>query len=178
MLALTTLARPYARAAFEVGRDADALADWSRRLQLASAIAGDDQVSRLVHDPMFRRDDLLKLFADVGGDQFDDAFRNFLKVLAYNRRLELLAEITAQFEHLRQSSEKRLEIEVISAVELDQAQREKLAEALKRRFGREVEIEARMDPAVLGGVVIRAGDHVIDGSVRGRLNRLSRQLAH
>ncbi len=178
MLELATLARPYARAAHELARDEGALEDWNRRLELASAIISDPDVRRLTRDPRLSREDLVSAFADIGGEQFDSKFRGFLRVLAVYHRLDLLPEVTAQFEQLRHASEQSLAVKVTSAVEMDEEQKEKLAASLARRFGREVELEAEVDPAVIGGAIIRAGDQVIDGSVRGRLERLTRQVAH
>lgn len=178
MLELATLARPYARAAFDAGREEGALEEWNQRLRLASAIITDAGAQRLARDPRLTRDELLSLFADVGGDSFTTGFLNYLRVLAVYRRLELLPEITAQFERLRQAAEERLAVQVTAASEMSDDQRKTLAESLTRRFGRKVELEIHVDPAVIGGAIIHAGDQVIDGSIRGRLDRLSRTLAH
>lgn len=176
MLNPTTLARPYARAAFAAARDDDTLAEWNDRLRLASAIVSDDTVSRLSRDPRLDRDQILKLFADLGDDRFDPGFTNFLRVLLKYDRIRLLPDITAQFEVLRQQAEGRLTVVVTSARDLDEAQRKSLADKLAKRYGREVDIDSKIDPGLIGGAVIRVGDQVIDGSVRGRLNRLAGEL--
>lgn len=173
----TTLARPYARAAFAAARDDDALADWNERLQFASAIVSEDTMARLTLDPRVDRDQVLKLFTDVAEGRFDERFTNFLRVLLKYDRVRLLPEITAQFEYLRQQAEGRLRVEVVSAMELDDDQRKRLSDNLAKRYGRDVDIDSRVDSALIGGAVIRVGDEVIDGSVRGRLNRMAQHLA-
>lgn len=176
MLNPTTLARPYARAAFAAARDDEALAEWNERLQTASAIVADETIDRLTRDPRVDDEQVLKLFTEVGGERFDERFVNFLRVLLKYDRVRLLPDITAQFEHLRQQAEGRLVVEVTSASELDEAQRGKLVESLAKRFGREIDIDSKVDPALIGGAVIRVGDQVIDGSVRGRLGRMAREM--
>lgn len=177
MLNRATLARPYARAAFDAARDADAIERWSDNLGLASEISATPQVHDLAGDPRVSRDQVLEVFADIGQDRFDDHFANFLRTLALNGRLELLPEIAAQFEHHRREAEKRIQVHVASAMEMSEEETRQLGERLKARFGREVELEIEVDESLIGGAVIRAGDQVIDGSVRGRLEQLGRRMA-
>ena len=176
MLNRTTLARPYARAAFEAARDADALARWSEALELASDIAATEELHYLSGDPRVGGDRLLELITDIGKDRFDDSFTNFLKVLITNGRLELMPEIALQYEQYRRESEQRIRVEVVSAKPMEDAETGKLAERLKARFGREVDMHVEVDESLIGGAVIRAGDKVIDGSVRGRLEQLGRRI--
>ena len=114
--------------------------------------------------------------AEVCGDELDDRGKKFLQALADNDRLGLLAEIKVQYDALQAESEKRLAVEVISAYELSEAQSENLKGALNRKFEKEITIESRVDASLIGGAVIRAGDVVIDGSVRGKLNKLAESL--
>ncbi len=177
MLSRTTLARPYARAAFQVARDRNELTRWSEALAIAAAISTDAGAKPLLTNPRLSRDQVLKLFADIGGDRFDSSVNNFLHVLATYGRLELLPEISAQFEGLRRESEARVHVQVTSAQPMDDDEASRLSERLRARFGREIDLDIEVDPALIGGAVIRAGDQVIDGSVRGRLERLGRQVA-
>lgn len=180
MLNRTTLARPYARAAFEAARDDDALARWSEALGLASDIAATEEMHYLAGDPRVGGDRLLELFAgvnkDSGKDSFDDSFENFLRVVITNGRLELLPEIAIQYEQRRREAEQRIRVEVFSARPMDDKQSSELAKRLEERFGREVEMHVEIDESLIGGAVIRAGDQVIDGSVRGRLEQLGRRI--
>jgi F-type H+-transporting ATPase subunit delta len=177
MLNRTTLARPYARAVFQVARDAGRLAEWSEALAFASQIASSDEIEQFNGDPRVGREQLLALINDLGGDRFDDQVRNFLKVLMNYDRLELLPEISAQYEFYRREAEARLRVQVSSAMPMSEEESGRLAERLKARFGREIDLDVDVDESLIGGAVIRAGDQVIDGSVRGRLEQLGRQLA-
>jgi F-type H+-transporting ATPase subunit delta len=177
MLNRTTLARPYARAVFQVARDAGRLAEWSEALAFASQIASSDEIEQFNGDPRVGREQLLALINDLGGDRFDDQVKNFLKVLMNYDRLELLPEISAQYEFYRREAEARLRVQVSSAMPMSDEESGRLAERLKARFGREIDLDVDVDESLIGGAVIRAGDQVIDGSVRGRLEQLGRQLA-
>jgi len=176
MLNRTTLARPYARAAFEAARDANDLPRWSTSLALAAEIAGTEDMHYLAGDPRMGGDRLLELMADIGEDRFDEPFINFLKVVILNGRLELLPEIAVQYEQYRRESEKRIRVEVTSAHPMADEQSENLAQQLMHRFGREVDMYVEVDESLIGGAIIRAGDKVIDGSVRGRLEQLGRRI--
>jgi F-type H+-transporting ATPase subunit delta len=172
-----TIARPYAKAAFEYAHSAGALAAWSEGLKAAAEIVADARVAELVANPRWTAAGLAEFIGGVAGTRLDAAMRNFVAVLAENRRLPLLPEIAAHFEALRARIENTVDVEVVSAVALDGAQAEKLRLALDKRLKRRVRMQNRVDPALLGGAVIRAGDLVIDGSLKGRLERLGTELA-
>jgi F-type H+-transporting ATPase subunit delta len=172
-----TIARPYAKAAFEYARDAKAFAQWSQGLKSAAEIVADPRVAALTKDPKWSQADLVGIVIDVAGDKLDAAMQNFARVLAENHRLLLLPEITARFEQLRSEIENTLDVEVISAVALSSAQTEKLSQALNLRLKRKVRMQNSVDATLLGGAVVRAGDLVIDGSLKGRLQRLATELA-
>lgn len=172
-----TLARPYARAAFELARADGLLADWSRRLMFSAAVASAPEVDALLHHPRVALADQVKLLLPEG-DTPDGAFGRFLAALAENKRIALLPEVAAQYELLRAEAESIVKARVRTAVALEPGQLETLKSALRRRFGREVELRNEIDPALIGGAVIDAGDVVIDGSVRGRLAKLQNVLAH
>ena len=172
-----TLARPYARAAFELASQASSLGDWSRKLAFAAQAAADPQVRSLFGNPRVTPSELASLFLK-DGEPADSPFAGFLKVLADNQRLEALPEIAALFEQQKREAEKVLQVRVRTAAPIDAGETAKLKDALKRRFGRDIELEQTIDPAVLGGAVIDAGEVVIDGSVRGRLHQLEAALTH
>ena len=176
MLAETTLARPYARAAFDVADQAGTVEAWSSALQAAAEVVETDAFQRVAGHPKVGEDQILSLFDDALGGELDGAFRQFLKVLMHYRRLLLLPEVAAQFETLRRAREQRLKVNVTSAVELGTQQRESLAERLRQRFGSDIEMETEVDKELIGGLIVRAGDKVIDASVRGRLAQLGRHL--
>ncbi|WP_049620787.1 F0F1 ATP synthase subunit delta [Frateuria defendens] len=171
-----TLARPYARAAFELAHEAGALAPWSQALAFAAAVAKDPRVAGFGNDPRVAPAQLTALHLPEGAPA-DGAFARFLGELAAQRRLALLPEVAELFEEYKRESEQQLLVKVTSAMALDAAQAEQLKASLKRRFKREIELETAVDPALLGGVVIDTGSEVIDGSARGRLARLAGALA-
>ena len=169
-----TLARPYARAAFAIARDAGKLAGWSDALGFAARVAADPRVAALLGHPRLGRDDAVALLAIDGADA---TFADFLGLLFDNRRLPLLPEIAGLYDELRLESERVVKAKVTSAAALPAAELDSIKAALKKRFGREVEIETDLDPSLIGGAVIDAGDVVIDGSLRGKLDRLQSTLA-
>ncbi|QKT03604.1 F0F1 ATP synthase subunit delta [Ectothiorhodospiraceae bacterium 2226] len=172
----TTIARPYAQAAFEVAREHNALARWSEMLQWAAQVAADAQMAALIKSPHVSREDLVQIILDVCGDNLDEQGRNLIRTLAANGRLELLPDIAALFEMLRADAEGTVEAEVVSALPVSDAQQAIIADALAKRLGRKVALRCRTDEALLGGAIIRAGDLVIDGSARGHLNKLATAL--
>ena len=169
-----TLARPYARAAFALARDAGTLTGWSDALGFAARLAADPQVATLLGHPRLGRDDAVTLLAPDGAEA---TFADFLGLLFDNRRLALLPEISGLYDELRLESERVVKAKVTSATALPAAELESIKAALKKRFGREVEVEAAVDASLIGGAVIDAGDVVIDGSLRGKLERLQTVLA-
>jgi F-type H+-transporting ATPase subunit delta len=173
-----TVARPYAQAAFLFASEHQALKDWSDMLGLLAAIATDPEMARLIDSPELTETQLADLFIGVGGERLDEQCSNFVRVLAEARRLQLLPEIAALFEIERRAAEHTISAELISAFPASEAQQAAITAALKQRLGREIELQCTTDAALLGGAVIRAGDLVIDGSVRGKLERLGTALIH
>ncbi len=167
MAELTTIARPYAKAAFVFAKEHDALEQWEKMLGLAAAVLDQPEL-----------DDATKVsaFAEVCGDELDESARNFVAQLTQNKRLPLLPIILQLFHELLAEQQQFTDVEMISAFELDDAATDKLVAALKKRLGTEVNVTTSVDQSLIGGVLVRAGDTVIDGSVRGRLNRLAEQL--
>ena len=177
MSSAESLARPYARAAFDLANEAGTLADWSSKLEFAAAVARDPQVQTLIGNPAFGGDKLVGLFLPQG-EKADSAFANFLATLAANRRLPILADVADGFAALKRAAEGVLKVNVRAAVAIDAAQADALKAALGKRFGRQIELTSTIDESVIGGAIIDAGDTVIDGSVRGRLERLAQTLTH
>jgi F-type H+-transporting ATPase subunit delta len=172
-----TIARPYAKAAFQSARQHNALDRWSEVLATASSVVQDERVAPLLLSPRVTSEQLSGLIADIGGNAVDDQSRNFIATLANNRRLALLPEIASMFEALRAEAENTADVQVVSAVQLNDAQKQRLAAALKKRLQREVRLHCEVDESLLGGAVVRAGDFVIDGSLKARLDRLAVEMS-
>lgn len=178
-----TIARPYATAIFELANAAGELADWSSSLSVAAQLLADKGLVEYLGNPQFddarRLEFLTGLFTKAGakvlsGD--DSKGTNFLKLLIENGRISVLPEISEHFEDHKAKVENTVDATVTSATELSSEQLDDIASALKKRLGREVKIESEIDENLIGGAVIRAGDVVIDGSLRARLEGLATAL--
>ena len=175
---LSTIARPYARAAFSYALEHDGgLAAWSRMLGLLAAALAEPVVQAALDDPRLTTEDETGLLVRILGDDLTAEGRNFLEVLAENGRLTLLPTISVQFELLKAHHEKTMEVEVISAFEVSDAQKTELGNALRQKLQREVHLETQVDTSLIGGVIIKTEDTVIDDSVRGRLEKLTHALS-
>ncbi len=172
-----TAARPYAQAVFQLAQARGQLQAWSDMLRLLAAIATDARMVRIAFNPHLARARLAQLFLDIGGDRLSPEGANFVRLLIENRRLLLLPQIAALFEQLKAHAESRIDVDVITAFPLVGTERRQIEEALKRKLQRDINVTASVDQDLIGGVFIRAGDLVIDGSVRGRLQQLAAQLA-
>jgi F-type H+-transporting ATPase subunit delta len=168
-----TIARPYAKAAFEYAQEHSSFGRWSQVLAVASSVVQDQRVTRLLTDPRVKPEDLVSLIADAASDALDDSGRNFLRTLAHNRRLGLLSEIAVQFEVLRAEVENVADVKVTSAVQLSEWQQQRLSGALKQRLKKDVRLQCEVDASLIGGAIVTTGDFVIDGSLRARLERLA-----
>jgi F-type H+-transporting ATPase subunit delta len=177
MSELITVARPYARAGFELAREDDRFQPWSDMLAYMGAVARDPTLHAVLDSPRLSTDQVADLFISVCGEQIDEQGASLVRLMAENRRLAALPEVAALFEQYRASAEGKVEVELISAQELDPKHRDAIIAALKQRLGRDIDLSTRTDPSLLGGAIIRAGDLVIDGSIRGRLNRLAVTLS-
>ena len=177
MAELATLARPYANAVFVLAREHRALDLWARRLGVMAAAADEARVRALLASPEVPVERKAFSLAEVCGGEVDERGRKFLLVLARNGRLPLLGEISRRFDELKAAEERNLDVEVLSTYPLTEAQSERLKDALQTKFGKQVRLSSDVDPSLLGGAVVRAGDTVIDGSVRGRLDKLAESLA-
>ncbi len=173
MSELSTLARPYAEAVFRLAQGENDLAGWSQRLATLAAIASDSQLAHLNADPAVASDRVAALVIEVAGADLGERGANFVKVLAENGRLSLLPVIAEQFETLKAAAESTLEATITSAQEMAQSQIDDLVAGLRAKFNRAVNVQVAVDPELIGGAVIAVGDQVIDGSVKGRLQRMS-----
>lgn len=176
MSELTTLARPYAKAAFEFALEKNNLPAWSDMLAYLSAVSADPAMSKLLDSPSLTREDAAKAMLAVAEDQLDEHGKNYVLQLASNGRLELLPEILALYENHRAEHEKTVDVEIKSAVDLTEQQLTDLNNRLADKLGCKVNINCQTDPTVMGGLVIRAGDLVIDASIRGKLEELADAL--
>jgi F-type H+-transporting ATPase subunit delta len=171
------LARPYAIAAFERARDAGELAAWADMLQSLETIVRDPLMAGLIANPRVKRDRLADLVVDVAGKRLTRPGQNLVRLLAENGRLGLAPDVARIFDEERSRHEGRSEVTVISAFELDEGEKRRIAEAMGKRLGTSVDLAVEVDRDLIGGVVIRAGDLVIDASLRGRLRQLSQALS-
>jgi F-type H+-transporting ATPase subunit delta len=176
MAELSTLARPYARAAFEYAAQAGELQSWSDSLSTAGSVAQQSNVVDLLSSPSVTAQQQATALIEICGDALDEKGQNFLTVLSENHRLQLLPEISLQFDILKANREKSVDVELVAAHELDAEQQQKLSDALSAKLERKVNMQVSLDKNLLGGAVIRAGDLVIDGSIRGRLAKLAESL--
>jgi F-type H+-transporting ATPase subunit delta len=172
----TTIARPYAKAVFAIARGQNRLEPWLNALTLAAIVVSDARVAPLLTNPRVTSADLAALVAEVVGGELDEEGRVLIKVLAANRRLGYLPEIAEMFAHLKSEAERAIDVTVTSAVELSAEQQKKLAAAVEKRLDRTVRLHSKLDPSLIGGAVLRADDLVIDGSLKGRLDRLESEL--
>jgi F-type H+-transporting ATPase subunit delta len=178
MAEILTIARPYAQAAFQFADSHQLLKEWSDMLELLAVVAADPEMAALIENPRMTETQLAELFISIGADRLDDSCHNFIRLLAENRRLKLLPEIAALFEIQRRDAERTIRAELITAFPASEAQQATVTAALKQRLGREIELICKTDASLIGGAIIRAGDLVIDGSVRGKLERLGNSLSH
>ena len=173
----TTIARPYATAAFEQALEEGKLSNWSTMLLLLNLVISDKQMKIVLDNPRLDDEAVAEFVIDICGKYLSDTGKNFVKVLAQAGRLVLAPQIYSLFEQKRAEAESIVEVEVTSAYALDEAEKNKLAEAMAKRLGRKIEINTSTDESLIGGAVIRAGDSVIDASVKGSLKKLGNQLA-
>ncbi len=171
-----TIARPYANAAFEVAQKQTDLKGWSAVMQALKKLLDNAEVRAVVSSPRVQISQIESLILQLAGT-LNKEQSNFVRVLAQSGRLVVVAEIAAMFEALRAEAEKSAQITVISAFELNADQQQKIGVALKARLGRDIKLSCTVDKALLGGIVIRMGDKVIDGSANTRLAELAYALA-
>lgn len=176
MINTQTLARPYAKAAFEFASAAGTTESWSKMLNLAAIAVEVPEVAALLNDPRLTSESKVQGLVRLLGDDADEAFCNYVQTLGENDRLSVLPTVWELYEDIKAQAEKTLEAEVETAFELSNEQLQTLAAALSKRLDRTVNLQQAVNPALIGGVLIRAGDVVVDGSVRGKLSQLAESL--
>ena len=172
-----TIARPYAQAAFEEAQKQSNLKGWAATLVSIAEAVNLPEVRAVITSPRVVKKQLESLMTALLGTQANAQQHNFVRVVADNQRLLILPEIAAIFENLRAEAEKTTNVVVETAFELTEAQKNKIVNSLKKRMNREIKLVCNINKALLGGVVIRAGDKVIDGSARTRLGEMANALA-
>lgn len=176
MAELTTVARPYAKAAFQFAHESGQLNEWSAMLAFAAVAIADPAFERVVDNPALSHQQQADIVVGVLGDKLDVARANFIRLLSRNKRMGALAEIARLYELYRADLEKTLDVEMVSAFEVGQPQVDSLASSLRTRLGKAINISVTVDPSLIGGVILRARDLVIDGSVKGKLAKLAENL--
>lgn len=172
MSELTTVARPYAKAAFEYAVESKAVDNWLEMLVFAAEVSLNPTITEHLSGGM-GVEQAQELFLNVCGEQLDSKGQNFIKVLAENGRLLVLPQVVAEFSSLKAEFDKEIAVDVTSAVELSTEQQTTLSAALEKRLARKVKLNCNVDVNVVSGLIIKAGDMVIDGSIKGKLNRLA-----
>lgn len=176
MAELNTVARPYTKAAFEHAVAKGSLDQWAKMLTIAGAVVSDPKVAQMLGSPKLTTEHKVSAMITLLDSDLDASGQNFVGLLAENGRLALLPEIAAQFKKLKAAQEASIEVELTTAFELADKQQQKLAQALGSKLGRDVSISSTVDQSILGGVVIRTDNLVIDGSIRARLARLAEAM--
>ncbi len=177
MAEISTIARPYAVAAFKLGKETKSLAKWSDMLALASAVANDEKMQALIHNPKLLASDLQDAFLKVCGKHLNEQGQNLIKVLIEYGRMSVLPAISSAFEELKAQDEGVLDAQIIAAAKLSAAQTKDLVKRLEAKFGKKVEATVTVDAEIIGGIKIIVGDTVIDASVKGQLQNLAYTLA-
>ncbi|WP_414829141.1 F0F1 ATP synthase subunit delta [Alteromonas sp. H39] len=175
MSELTTVARPYAKAAFDFAVENNAIAKWQDMLAFSAQVAENEDMHQLLTGAV-SAESLAEIFNNICGEQLDENGQNLIKVLAENKRLPVLPEISEMFDVFKAEYDKEVDVEVTSATELTTAQQTELSSTLEKRLARKVKLICNVDPALVAGLIIKTGDTVIDGSVKSKLNRLADAL--
>jgi F-type H+-transporting ATPase subunit delta len=168
-----TVARPYAEAVYKLGIINDSLVQWSKMLQLAAAIAEDSHVKLLVGNPAVSTRQLGDIFLEIGRNKFTSEARNLVIMLADNKRISILPQISQLFEQLKAQHEGILEAKIVSAFAMESKQLKKLVDDLEQKFKRKIEAKVDVDPELIGGVKVEIGDEILDASIRGKLEAMA-----
>ena len=176
MAEISTIARPYAVAAYKLGREQNALSKWSEMLGFAAAVAENEQIKAYIQDPKVVSSDLQATFLKVCGDSLNENGQNLVKVLVEYGRLSILPAISSAFEALKAQDEGTLDAQIIVAAKISAAETKDLVKRLEAKFGKKIEVSVSVDPEIIGGIKIIVGDTVIDASVKGQLQNLAYSL--
>lgn len=173
---LTSIARPYARAVFELARDDKKLPEWSETLEFLALLGADEGLQAALSDPRMTRTDKADLVLSIVAGKTSDEVNNLIRLMAENDRLDIFSDMSELYEEYKREHESILQVTVTSALELESDYENKIAAALKTKLGRDIEVKSEVDESLIAGAVITAGDLVIDGSVKGQLAKLSTAL--
>ena len=172
----SSIARPYAEAAFKHASEKGNLDDWQDMLAFLSAAVSDQILSKYLANPALDKAQKEKLMLDIGEGKLNQEAQNFVRLLVANKRLEVLPDISAQFEALKNAQDGAIEVVITSAFTMDDHQQQQISTSLKKKFNSEVNVSVEIDESLMGGIKIRAGDEVIDGSIKGQLHKLANEL--
>lgn len=175
MSEVTTIARPYAKAAFDFALEHSAVDQWQSMLFFASEVAKDGTIEKVIHSDM-AASQLADLFIQICGEQLDEHAQNLIRIMAENGRLSVLPAVLAEYSMLKALHEKELEATITSAAPLKDEEVAKLQAMLEKRYGHKVKTVCKQDPSLMAGLIIKIGDDIIDASVRSKLNRLAEAL--
>ena len=176
MSELTTLARPYAEAVFKLAVEKGTLQKWSTMLEFLAVAMSDRELSWMAQNPNVPKEEFIRVLLDVGKGYIDREGENFIRLLVHNGRINLVPQIKDLFESYRAEKEGYVDVEVTTAYPLSEQDREKLISSLEASLGKKIRLQEELDRGLIGGVIIRAGDKVIDGSLQGRLERMAKRL--
>jgi F-type H+-transporting ATPase subunit delta len=175
MSELTTVARPYAKAAFDFAVEKQTVAQWQEMLVFAGAVAQDASIKEILKGA-YSASKLAEIFIGVCGEQIDENGQNLIRVLAENKRLSALPDVATLFNQYKAEFDKEIEVDVTSAIKLSKTQQTSISAALEKRLSRKVNLICNVDKTIVAGLIIKAGDTVIDGSIQTKLNRLADAL--
>lgn len=176
MSELTTLARPYAVAAFKRAKETKAADKWADALAFLAAVMEDPQIAQAAANPKAKREDFTAAFLGLCEGQLDAETENFVRLLIQNRRLGLVKQIGELFSQFKADDEGYIDVDVATAFALDKNDKSKLGAVLDRFLNKKARLHSTVDKSLIGGVYIRAGDRVIDASVRGQIERMAKRL--
>ena len=176
MSELATLARPYAAAVFKRAKETNATVNWSQSLAFMSAVLKNEDISVVIDNPKVNKERLSALMLDICQEHVNEENANFLKLLIHNNRLTILPTITKLFEAYKAEDEGYIEVEVMTAYALSKEAKNSFTETLEKTLGKKILMNVAVDKSLIGGVLVRAGDRVIDGSIKGRLQHMKKAL--
>ena len=176
MAELATLARPYAEAAFKRAKETNAVAEWSTQLQFLAAVAKDPEVIAIANNPKLGKEKVTALLLDISADQVQGEAMNLIRLLVLNGKLALLPKISVLYEEHKAADEGYVNVELYSAFALTKAEQNKYSVMLEKQLHKKVNVEVLLDKSLIGGILAKAGDKVIDGSIRGQIQQLAKRL--
>jgi F-type H+-transporting ATPase subunit delta len=171
-----TLARPYAKAIFNHAKSANKVQQWSQWLEYLEVLTTDSKMDAFIRSPKSSKRMVADLLVDIAGDSIGEEAKNLIELLAMNKRLAIVPDIRALFEQYRADDEGSVNVQVTVAYPLEDDERKTIISALQVALDKKIQIDTTVDPAIIGGIVVRAGDQTIDGSVLGNLKRLEKIL--